>query len=142
MRKYNVQVNGKTYLVEVEDAKESTAAAPAISNTTYAAPVPISSGPVAAASPVSPTTVPNSPTAAASAPSAESNGKVKAPLPGKILEIRVSVGDKVTYNQPLCVLEAMKMENEICAPMAGTVSEVHISQGDTVDTDHLMFIIA
>lgn len=51
-------------------------------------------------------------------------GLLKAPMPGKILEIMVSEGDEVKKDQPLVILEAMKMENELKAPVSGTVSTV------------------
>ena len=55
-----------------------------------------------------------------------------APLPGTIISIKVKPGDKVTANQTIAVLEAMKMENEIEAGYAGTVSEVKVAERDTV----------
>ena len=57
---------------------------------------------------------------------------VTAPLPGTIISIKVKPGDKVTANQTVAVLEAMKMENEIEAGYAGTVSEVKVAERDTV----------
>ena len=55
-------------------------------------------------------------------------------MPGNILKVNVSVGQKVKAGDVLVVLEAMKMENEIMAPKAGTVSQVVVSKGATVDT--------
>ena len=57
---------------------------------------------------------------------------VTAPLPGTIISIKVKPGDKVTANQTVAVLEALKMENEIEAGYAGTVSEVKVAERDTV----------
>ena len=55
-------------------------------------------------------------------------------MPGTILEIMVSEGDKVENGQDLLVLEAMKMENMIKASKAGTVKEINVSENDSVDT--------
>jgi biotin carboxyl carrier protein len=57
---------------------------------------------------------------------------VKAPLPGVIIELKVSEGDRVTYGQELCVLEAMKMKNTIRANREGRIRKIHISTGDQV----------
>ena len=55
-------------------------------------------------------------------------------MPGTILDVKVAVGDTVKAGDPVVVLEAMKMENEICAPRDGTVSTVCVSKGGTVET--------
>jgi len=59
---------------------------------------------------------------------------VTAPIPGKVVAVKVSEGDTVEPGQPLVVLEAMKMENELVAERAGTVRSVHVEAGETVDT--------
>ena len=59
---------------------------------------------------------------------------VEAPMPGKILDIKVKVGDAVGYGQCVIVMEAMKMETEIVAPAAGTVASINVSTGDSVET--------
>ena len=73
----------------------------------------------------------------------EGNGgkSVRAPLPGLITEILVAPGDVVKEGQPLAVLEAMKMENEILSEYAGVVSEVCVSVGETVPFDAVIVII-
>jgi len=60
------------------------------------------------------------------------DGRVKSPIPGLIANIRVQVGDRVEAGQPILVLEAMKMENEIRAPVRGVVTAVHVQPGQTV----------
>ena len=60
------------------------------------------------------------------------DGRVKAPIPGLITRVLVQVGDQVEAGQPLLVLEAMKMENEIRAPRGGSVSRVDVAQGQGV----------
>ena len=66
---------------------------------------------------------------------------VRAPLPGRITEVLVATGDVVKEGQPLAVLEAMKMENEILSEYAGVVSEVCVSVGETVPFDAVIVII-
>ena len=130
--KYKVTLNGRTYEVEVEAGKamcvaEYEAYAPA------AAPVaaPVAAAPVAAA-----------PAAPAAAGVTVSGGEsVNAPMPGNILKVAVTVGQTVKEGQVLCVLEAMKMENEIMAPKAGTVTQVLVSKGSTVDTGAPLVVI-
>jgi biotin carboxyl carrier protein len=60
------------------------------------------------------------------------DGRVKAPIPGMITRLLVEEGDTVDVGQPLLILEAMKMENEIRAPRAGTVSSIHVGLNQTV----------
>lgn len=66
---------------------------------------------------------------------------VKAPMPGKILEVLVNVGDQVAEDDELIMLEAMKMENPIYAPAGGTVKEIKVKANDSVDTEQLMMVI-
>ena len=74
------------------------------------------------------------PVAAAPAPASAGGQSVDAPMPGKILDIKVKAGDAVSFGQCVVVMEAMKMETEIVAPAAGTVASVNVSVGDAVDT--------
>ncbi|MEE8405073.1 MAG: biotin/lipoyl-containing protein [candidate division Zixibacteria bacterium] len=60
--------------------------------------------------------------------------KVYAPMPGKIVKLLVKVGDRVSEKQPLMIVEAMKMENQINSPASGIVKAVNSSVGDQVDT--------
>ena len=66
---------------------------------------------------------------------------VKAPMPGKILEVLVNVGDQVKEDDEVIMLEAMKMENSIYAPADGTVKEIRVKANDSVDTEQLMMVI-
>lgn len=67
--------------------------------------------------------------------------EVKAPMPGKILEVLVKVGDSVKEDDELIMLEAMKMENPIYAPAGGTVKEIKVKANDSVDTEQVMIVI-
>jgi biotin carboxyl carrier protein len=64
--------------------------------------------------------------------------RIEAPIPGKVVAVRVDVGDEVAAGQPVVVLEAMKMENELAAEGPGRVSAVHVEPGQTVDSGTLL----
>ena len=130
--KYKVTLNDRTYEVEVEAGKamlldEYAAVAPAAAPAPVAAPA---AAPVAAPAPtcITATTPPAGPT-------------VTAPMPGNILKVNVTAGQAVKEGELLCVLEAMKMENEIFAPKAGTVAQVLVSKGSTVDTGATLVVL-
>lgn len=119
MKRYNVTVNGKTYDVVVE---ETTSGAP------------VASAPVVQSAPVAPAAAP-------AAPAANVAGtKVNSPMPGTVLKMNVKSGDSVKRGDVVCVLEAMKMENEITAPVDGTVSFA-AAQGSSVKTGDLLVAI-
>ena len=120
MKKYNVTVNGMTYEVVVEEAGE-VAASPAPQAAPMAAPAAPKATPAPAAKP------------AVSKPAAGAK-TVAAPMPGTILKMNVKVGDAVKKNDLVCILEAMKMENEIFAAEEGTVTAVNAPQGSSVNT--------
>jgi len=63
---------------------------------------------------------------------------VKAPMPGRVVKLLVGVGDAIEVGQPLCVVEAMKMENEVKARTAGAVAQVHVKAGDTVESNAML----
>ncbi|MEM0007838.1 MAG: biotin/lipoyl-containing protein [Candidatus Bathyarchaeia archaeon] len=69
------------------------------------------------------------------------SGTVTAPMTGKIISIKVGKGEQVKAGQVLCILEAMKMENEITAPVAGTVREILVSEGVSVNEGDPLFVI-
>jgi len=68
-------------------------------------------------------------------------GAVVAPMAGKIVAVKVKEGDSVKLGDVLCILEAMKMENEITAPKTGTVQSVNISEGMGVSEGDILIII-
>ena len=123
MKNYTITVNGTPYNVTVEEGAGAPVAA---------APV---AAPAAAPAPA-PAAAPAPAPAAAPAPATQGTAgsvKVEAPMPGTILDVKVSVGDSVSSGSVLCILEAMKMENEIVAPQDGTVASVNVSKGDSVE---------
>ncbi len=69
-------------------------------------------------------------------------GLIAAPMPGKIVEIKVKVGDAVEKGQALVVIEAMKMQNELPAPLTGIVQEVSVGAGDAVEADQKLVVVA
>jgi acetyl-CoA/propionyl-CoA carboxylase biotin carboxyl carrier protein len=79
--------------------------------------------------------------AAASAAAVGGSGKVAVPMQGTITKVLVAVGDTVEAGQPVCVLEAMKMENNINADKSGTVAEVKVSPGQSVGTGDIVIVI-
>ncbi len=122
-KKYIVTVNGTGYEVIVEEA----ALGATFNTAPAAAPAPaVAPAPAAAPAPVA----------------APADGlKITAPLPGNILRVNVSAGAAVKSGDVLCVLEAMKMENDIVAPQDGTVVSVSATQGSSVNTGDLLFVI-
>ncbi len=74
---------------------------------------------------------PTIPAREASTPAAVDKS-LRSPLPGMILAIKVKVGDTVREGQPVAVLEAMKMENEILSEHDGTVTQINVEKGETV----------
>jgi glutaconyl-CoA/methylmalonyl-CoA decarboxylase subunit gamma len=71
----------------------------------------------------------------------DSKGSVMAPMPGKIIAVKVKAGDTVSQNQIVAVLEAMKMENEIQSEVAGTVLSVSVKPGETVEGGQVLLVI-
>ena len=92
---------------------------------------------VSAAAPVA---VAAAPAAPAAAPVADGT-KVTAPMPGTILDIKVAVGDTVKSGQAICVLEAMKMENDVNAPCDGKVLSINTTKGSAVETGAVLAVI-
>lgn len=72
---------------------------------------------------------------------AAAEGTLKAPMPGKILDIMVSVGDEVEKDQPLVILEAMKMENELKASVAGSIANIEVEVGQSLEKNEIILEI-
>jgi len=131
--KFNVTMNGRTYEVEVETVEPMLLSE-------YQAMVP-TAAPAPVAAPATPAAAPVAATAAA--PVALAAGEsVNAPMPGTILKVNVTQGQAVKAGTVLCVLEAMKMENEIMAPKDGTVAQVAVSKGSAVNTGDALVVLS
>lgn len=78
---------------------------------------------------------------AGAAGGAGGEGRVAAPMPGKITRILVQPGEEVSAGQAVVVVEAMKMENELGAPHAGRVADVPVAEGDPVDAGAVLVVI-
>ncbi|SYZ77494.1 acetyl-CoA carboxylase biotin carboxyl carrier protein subunit [Trichococcus shcherbakoviae] len=133
LRKFKIAIDGKEYLVEMEEiggvqqpVQAPVAAAPA-------APVAAPAAPAAPAEQAAP---------AAAPVSAASGDAMTSPMPGTILRVLVNIGDEVKENQPLMILEAMKMENEVVANHAGKVAGIHVNQGQVVNAGDALITIA
>lgn len=127
MKNLKITVNGRTYDVQVEEvssdgsqAVQATPSAPSINTV-------------------------NSQTSNASSPVPASSGSgdpIEAPMPGTILDIKVTKGQKVSKGETLLILEAMKMENEIVSPRDAVVSDIRVSKGQNVDSGTLLALIS
>ena len=128
--KYKITLGSRTYEVEVEAGKamlldEYEAYAPVAAAAAPAAPA----APVAAEAPAAPAAV------------SGTGEVVSAPMPGTILKVNVTQGQAVKEGEVLCVLEAMKMENDIIAPKSGTITQVVTSKGANVSSGDALVVI-
>jgi glutaconyl-CoA/methylmalonyl-CoA decarboxylase subunit gamma len=110
-----VVVNGEKYEVEVEQQLKTTKT-PKLTRSLAVPSTDITPATARTASPSVP----------------KGTGTLKSPLPGKILDIFVKTGDKVSVGQTILCLEAMKMENNINSDRDGVVTAIHVQKGDTV----------
>ncbi len=120
--KYVVTINSQKYKVEVEKGKATLVES-------AAAPTPAAAQPVA-----------TQPAAVTAAPAAAHGEKLLAPMPGVVIQTRVEPGARVKRGQPLLVLEAMKMENEVVSPGDGVVAFL-AAKGARVSADDVLAII-
>lgn len=119
LRKFKISIDGKEYLVEMEEIG--------------GVPAPVVQAPAVA--PVA------EDASSAPAPVAASADAQLSPMPGTILKVLVKEGDEVKANQPLMVLEAMKMENEIVATQDGTIAGIHVILGQVVNAGDALITI-
>lgn len=132
MKKYNVTVNGVTYEVLVEEAGEIASAPAAVQAPASAPAAPAAQAPAAPKA---------APAAAPKASGSAGSIKVTAPMPGTILKMNLKVGDVIKANDLVCILEAMKMENEIFAAEGGTVKSIDAPQGTSVNSGDVIITL-
>ena len=130
--KYKVTLNNRVYEVEVEEGSamlidEYELAAPAAPAAAAAISAP---APAAVAAPAVP------------AAGLSAGEVVKSPMPGNVLKVNVTQGQKVSEGDVLLILEAMKMENEVAAPKSGTVAQIVAAPGTVVETGSPLVVIA
>jgi len=128
MKKYTITVNGTAYEVFVEEGESVGAAS-------QAAPASVSA-PAPAATPAAP-----APAASPAPAGAQGGVKVVAPMPGTILKMNVKVGDTVAPNGLVCILEAMKMENEIFSEKGGVVASINAPAGASVQSGDVIITL-
>ena len=132
MRNFIINVNGKSYQVGVEEVGATPSVAP-IAPIAPAAPV----APVAPVVPAAPAAAP----APAAKPVSANGEKVLSPFPGLIKNLLVAEGTSVKKDQPILVLEAMKMDNDITSPCDGVVS-FQVTKGANVESDAVLAVIS
>ena len=120
-RDVDVEVNGKRFAVSLWVPESAAAAAPAAGG--------------------APAAKPRTRRAGAGGGAAGGSGSIAAPMQGTIVKVDVAVGDTVAAGQVVCVLEAMKMENNVAADVAGTVAEVKVEAGQAVGSGDLLVVI-
>jgi len=139
-RPFSVRIGEKTYSVELPKVEQGKTVQIKIEEATFKAEVraPARKQMLTAFEPTAPAT----PTRrASSSRQTVAEGAVTAPMTGKIVSVKVKKDDQVKADQVLCIIEAMKMENEITASKAGTVQEVNVSEGSPVSEGDVLFVI-
>ena len=119
MKHYEITVNGQVYQVSVEEVDSAASSSNHLQT---------------------PEKIQQKQSVQQSTTSGKAN--VVAPMPGTILRVSVSEGQKVMAGEVLCILEAMKMENEIVAPTDGMVSSLKIATNQTVDSGDVLVAIS
>ncbi len=144
MKEYKYTIEGNKYEVTINEVNETTAKV-TVNGTDYTVEweKPVEEKPIVKVQPV---TAKPAAAAAAPAPAAKptapvSGNAIKTPLPGVIIDVKVSVGDTVKKGDTVVILEAMKMENNINADRDGIVSAVQVAKGDTVADGAVLIVL-
>jgi biotin carboxyl carrier protein len=140
MTEYHFEIDGSSYRVKIKETRPDHATVE-VNGTEYRVEIErAAAAPVRTAS--TPSLPPIAPRIASAGPRvAMADGIVRAPLPGVILKVVRKPGEAVEVDEPVLVLEAMKMENEIRAPIAGTIAELFVVEGGSVNTGDALFRI-
>ena len=112
MKLYRVKVNGKVFEVELEAVSEVKGS---VQSTPVSTPVTSSSS--------------------------TGGATIVAPIAGKVLAVKVNVGDKITKGQTVAVIEAMKLENEVPSTVEGIVKEIKVSNGASVNNGGVLIVL-
>jgi biotin carboxyl carrier protein len=139
--KVELEIAGEKFLVEGWPPGNADPPAPLVVNgERFAATIVRSTVP--AATPSRPAPAPVAAAAPSPSPAPSAGGTpVLPPMPGRVVELRVHEGDRVTKGQVLLVLEAMKMRNEVASPVAGIVASVHVAAGANVRAREAMLTV-
>ncbi len=148
MKTFRVTVDGQSYTVQVEEVEGSSASGSdnkysSLSKSEPATAVEKQPAVKEQGKEVKPQAVSGDAEKPSQAkPSPVGGSNVKAPMPGSVLDVKVSVGDEIKEGDVLLILEAMKMENELTASQAGTVIEVLVKKGETVNSGDPLVILS
>lgn len=150
MKEYSLAINGNRYTVQIKDVTDNMITAE-VNGEEYTVDIDqisnispfLEADEIAVTSQPNPATLPapaatNKP---ATAPARLNGAPINAPIPGQIINISVSVGDKVIKGQKLLTLEAMKLENAITASQDGLVKELFVAVGDIVSQGQSLIAI-
>ena len=134
MKEFLITVNGKTYEVQVEEVGETKS---------NVAPIPYAPVPAPKVEPIPNPAAPKPEVKPLAAKQTGAVGKttIKCPMPGTIVKINVNIGDTVKSGTILCILEAMKMENELLAPGEGVVVSINTTKGANVNSGDILFTL-
>ncbi len=135
MKTYKVTVDGQEFEITVEEVTKTFQRPVSLPTAPMPTPPPPVSTPTNAPVPTAPATP------AQPAVSGTEGVAVQAPMPGKILNVKVAEGASVRSGDILLILEAMKMENDIMATVNGTVKSVNVGVGDSVNTGDVLLVI-
>ena len=141
MKTFKVTVDNQTYTVKVEEIAGNTNQEPENTAETSGTQV-VAESPKPAPEKAAPAAEQKQEEAPKAAPASGDGYTLKAPMPGSVLEVKVSEGDSVKDGDVLLVLEAMKMENELTASQPGTVSQVLVKKGESVNSGDPLVVIA
>lgn len=135
MKNYHITINGEIFDVTVQEVHPGSGGTLPMPAPTPRPAVPVPVAPTPA--PVAPVPKPATPVAAPAA----GGTQIQAPMPGKVLAVKVAEGDSVTAGTVLAILEAMKMENDIVAPADGTIQSIAANVGDSVNTGDVLIVM-